>query len=85
MSDKVVLAYSGGLDTSVAIKWLEEKYNLKVVTLTVDVGNVADLEAIRQKALDLGAIRALVLDARESFIKSFVFTALKGESVYVGQ
>jgi len=85
MSDKVVLAYSGGLDTSVAIKWLEEKYNLKVVTLTVDVGNVADLEAIRQKALDLGAIKALVLDARESFIKSFVFPALQADAVYEGQ
>ncbi|MFC1970060.1 argininosuccinate synthase [Chloroflexota bacterium] len=85
MSDKVVLAYSGGLDTSVAIKWLEEKYNLKVITLTVDVGNVADLEAIRQKALDLGAIKALVLDARESFIKSFAFPALQADAVYEGQ
>ena len=85
MSDKVVLAYSGGLDTSVAIKWLEEKYNLKVVTLTVDVGNVADLEAIRQKALDLGAIKTLVLDAKESFIKSFVFPALQADAVYEGQ
>jgi argininosuccinate synthase len=85
MSDKVVLAYSGGLDTSVAIKWLEEKYNLKVVTLTVDVGNVADLEAIRQKALDLGAIKALELDAKESFIRSFVFPALQADAVYEGQ
>jgi len=85
MSDKVVLAYSGGLDTSVAIKWLEKKYNLKVVTLTVDVGNVADLEAIRQKALDLGAIKALELDAKESFIRSFVFPALQADAVYEGQ
>ncbi len=85
MSDKVVLAYSGGLDTSVAIKWLEEKYNLKVVTLTVDVGNVADLEAIRLKALDVGAIKALELDAEESFIKSFVFPALQADAVYEGQ
>jgi len=45
MSDKVVLAYSGGLDTSVAIKWLEERYNSKVITLTVDIGNVPDLSA----------------------------------------
>ena len=85
MSDKVVLAYSGGLDTSVAIKWLEEKYNLKVVTLTVDVGNVADLEAIRQKAIDVGAIKALVVDAKEAFIKSFAFPALQADAVYEGQ
>jgi argininosuccinate synthase len=85
MSDKVVLAYSGGLDTSVAIKWLEERYNLKVITLTLDIGNVPDLEAMRQKALDVGAIKALVLDARESFIKSFVFPALQADAVYEGQ
>jgi argininosuccinate synthase len=85
MSDRVVLAYSGGLDTSVAIKWLEERYSLKVVTLTVDIGNVPDLEAIRQKALNVGAIKALVVDARESFIKSFVFPALQADAVYEGQ
>ncbi len=85
MSDKVVLAYSGGLDTSVAIKWLEEKYNSKVITLTVDIGNVPDLEAIRQKALKVGAIKALVVDAKETFIKSFVFPALQADAVYEGQ
>jgi argininosuccinate synthase len=85
MSDKVVLAYSGGLDTSVAVKWLEERYNLRVVTLTVDIGNVPDLEAIRQKALKVGAVKALVLDARKSFIKSFVFPALQADAVYEGQ
>jgi len=85
MADKVVLAYSGGLDTSVAIKWLEEKYSLKVVTLTVDIGNVPDLEAIRQKALKVGAVKALVVDAKETFIKSFVFPALQADAVYEGQ
>jgi argininosuccinate synthase len=85
MSDKVVLAYSGGLDTSVAVKWLEERYNLRVVTLTVDIGNVPDLEAIRQKALKVGAVKALVLDARKSFIESFVFPALQADAVYEGQ
>ena len=85
MSDKVVLAYSGGLDTSVAIKWLEEKYNLKVITLTVDIGNVPDLEAISQKALKVGAIKALVVDAKETFIKSFVFPALQADAVYEGR
>jgi argininosuccinate synthase len=85
MSDKVVLAYSGGLDTSVAIKWLEENYNLKVVTLTVDIGNVPDLEGIRQKALKVGAIKALMVDAKETFIKSFVFPALQADAVYEEQ
>jgi len=85
MSDKVVLAYSGGLDTSVAVKWLEERYSLKVVTLTVDIGNVPDLEAIKQKALKVGAIKALVVDAKEAFIKSFVFPALQADAVYEGQ
>ena len=63
MSDKVVLAYSGGLDTSVAIKWLKEKYGLDVVAVTIDVGNERDFSAVRQKALDVGAIKALVIDA----------------------
>jgi argininosuccinate synthase len=85
MSDKVVLAYSGGLDTSVAIKWLEKKYNSKVITLTVDIGNVPDLEAIRQKALKVGAIKALVVEAKETFIKSFVFPALQADAIYEGQ
>jgi argininosuccinate synthase len=85
MADKVILAYSGGLDTSVAIRWLEEKYNLRVITLTVDVGGVADLDAIRQKALKVGAIKALVIDAKETFIKSYVFPAIQADAVYEGQ
>ena len=85
MSDKLVLAYSGGLDTSVAVRWLKEKYNLDVITFTVDIGNVADLDAIRQKALDVGAIKALVVNAKESFINSFVFPALKADAIYEGQ
>ncbi|MDH5781009.1 MAG: argininosuccinate synthase, partial [Dehalococcoidia bacterium] len=85
MSDKAVLAYSGGLDTSVAIKWLKERYNLKVITLTADIGGYSNLEAIRQKALDIGAIKALVVDAKETFIKSFVFPALQADALYEGQ
>jgi argininosuccinate synthase len=85
MAEKVVLAYSGGLDTSVAIRWLEEKYGLKVITLTVDIGNVPDLEATRQKAFKLGAIKTLVVDAKETFIKSYVFPAIQADAVYEGQ
>ncbi|MFP3879602.1 MAG: argininosuccinate synthase [Dehalococcoidia bacterium] len=85
MSDKVVLAYSGGLDTSVAIKWLEERYGLKVITFTLDIGGVPDLESIRQKALKVGAMKAVVSDGRESFVRSFVFPALQADAVYEGQ
>jgi len=83
--DKVVLAYSGGLDTSVAIEWLKEKYNLDVITLTVDVGNERDFSAIKDKALKVGAIKALVIDAKEQFLSEFVFPALKADTLYEGQ
>jgi len=83
--DKVVLAYSGGLDTSVAIKWLKEKYNLEVIALTIDVGNERDFSAIRQKALDVGAVKALVTDAKELFVNYFIFPALQADAIYEGQ
>lgn len=83
--DKVVLAYSGGLDTSAAIKWLAEKYNMEVVALTLDIGGVSDLLSIQQKALKIGAVKALMVDAREIFVKSFIFPALKANAVYEGQ
>ncbi len=82
--DKVILAYSGGLDTSVAIKWIEEKYGLQVVTATADVGNEKDLEAVRQKALRTGAAKAYVVDAREQFVADFVFPALQAGALYQG-
>jgi len=85
MSDKVVLAYSGGLDTSVAIKWLKEKYNLDVIALTIDVGNERDFSAIQQKALKVGAVKALVKDAKEAFVNHFVFPALQADALYEGQ
>lgn len=85
MSDKVVLAYSGGVDTSVAIQWLSQQYNLDIITLTVDVGNVPGLEAIRKKAMKVGAVKALVMDATELFVNYFVFPALKADAVYEGQ
>ena len=69
--DKVVLAYSGGLDTSVLIPWLREKYDFDVVTFTANLGTEADLEAVRQKALRTGASKALVEDVRDIFIRVF--------------
>lgn len=85
MSDKVVLAYSGGLDTSVAIKWLKEKYNLDVIAVCIDVGNERDFSTIQQKALDVGAVKSLVKDAKELFVNHFVFPALKANAIYEGQ
>jgi argininosuccinate synthase len=85
VSDKAVLAYSGGLDTSVAIRWLKEKYNLDVIALNVNVGSERDFSAIRQKALNIGAVKALVVDARELFVNHFIFPALQADALYEGQ
>ena len=85
MSDKVVLAYSGGLDTSVAIKWLQDKYDLDVIAGTIDVGNERDFSVIRQKALDVGAIKALVIDGKGLLVKYFIFPALQADAIYEGQ
>ncbi len=85
MSDKVVLAYSGGLDTSVAIKWLKEKYNLDVIAVTIDVGNERDFTAVRRKALKVGAVKAIVIDAKETFVNNCVFPALQADAIYEGQ
>jgi argininosuccinate synthase len=82
---KVVLAYSGGLDTSVAIKWVKEKYDMDVIALTIDVGNERDFTAIRDKALKVGAIKALVVDAKEAFMNDYVFPALQAGAIYEGQ
>lgn len=81
----VVLAYSGGLDTSVAIKWIEEKYDLEVITLTADVGSERDLAAIKARADLIGAKRSLVVDAKELFVNHFVFPALQAGVIYEGQ
>jgi argininosuccinate synthase len=85
MSDKVVLAYSGGLDTSVSIRWLKERYDLDVIALNVDVGNERDFSAIQQKALKVGAVKALVKDAKELFVTHFIFPALQADALYEGQ
>ncbi len=85
MSGKVVLAYSGGLDTSVAIQWLKENYGFEVVALTVDVGNERDFTAIKEKALKVGAVKAVVIDVKEQFVNHFIFPALKADALYEGQ
>lgn len=83
--EKVVLAYSGGLDTSVSVKWIQEKYGYDVIALGLDVGEGKDLEAIRQKALNVGAIKAIMIDAKELLAKGYILPALKGNALYEGK
>ncbi|MBN2027475.1 MAG: argininosuccinate synthase [Actinobacteria bacterium] len=85
MKDTVILAYSGGLDTSVAIKWLEERYDLQVVALAADLGQPGDMEAIRLKALQVGAVDAVTLDLKDEFAESFVLPALQANALYEGK
>jgi argininosuccinate synthase len=82
---KVVLAYSGGLDTSVAVRWIGEKYNLDVVAVCVDIGTVKDLPSIQEKALKVGAVKSVVINARDTFINDYVYPALTADAVYEGQ
>ncbi|GGH85519.1 argininosuccinate synthase [Pullulanibacillus pueri] len=85
VKEKVVLAYSGGLDTSVSIKWLQEKYNYDVIALGLNVGEGKDLEAIKQKALDVGAIKAITIDAKEMLAEDYILPALKANALYEGK
>jgi len=85
MADKVVLAYSGGLDTSVAVKWIQEKYGLDVIAVTIDVGNEKDFTAVKEKALKVGAVESLVIDAKQLFVDYFIFPALQANALYEGQ
>ena len=82
--NKIVLAFSGGLDTSVAVPWLTEKYGAEIITLTIDLGMV-DLDSIRQRALQVGAAKALTVDGRESLVNDFLFPALQAGAVYEEQ
>jgi argininosuccinate synthase len=81
---KVVLAYSGGLDTSVILKWLQVTYGCKVVAFCADLGQGEDLAAIRAKALRVGASKVYVEDLREVFVKEHIFPMLRGNAVYEG-
>ncbi|AUG76029.1 Argininosuccinate synthase [Kitasatospora sp. MMS16-BH015] len=86
MAERVVLAYSGGLDTSVCIGWIAEETGAEVIAVAVDVGQGGeDLSAIRQRALDCGAVEAEVADAREEFADEYCLPALKANALYQGQ
>ena len=82
---KVVLAYSGGLDTSVILKWLQVNYGCEVITMTADVGQEDDLNGVDEKALRTGATKAYIEDLREEFAKDFIFPMLRSGALYEGR
>jgi len=84
---KVVLAYSGGLDTSIILKWLQDEYNCEVVTFTADLGQGEEVEPARVKALDMGIKpeNIFILDLREEFVKDFVFPMFRANTIYEGE
>ena len=85
MAKRVVLAYSGGLDTSVAVRWLEEHHGVEVVAVAVDVGQGGDFEAIRRRALDAGAVESVVVDAREEMAETYLVPAMAANALYEGR
>ena len=82
MPEKVVLAYSGGLDTSIIIPWLKENYDYSVIAMVANVGQGDDIEAVVEKAYATGASKVIVEDLREEFLTGYVFPALKAGAVY---
>jgi argininosuccinate synthase len=83
--NKVVLAYSGGLDTSVIVKWLQEKYKCEVVTFTADIGQGEEVEPARAKAKELGVNKIYIDDLREEFVRDYVFPMFRANAVYEGE
>ncbi|NLO32637.1 MAG: argininosuccinate synthase [Candidatus Hydrogenedentes bacterium] len=81
---KIVLAYSGGLDTSIILKWLQETYKAEIIAFIADVGQGEETEPARKKAIETGASQAIVGDLREPFVKDFVFPALRANAIYEG-
>ncbi len=82
--NKIVLAYSGGLDTSVILKWLQETYDCPVVAYAADIGQEEDWDAVRAKAMDTGACEVFIQDLREEFIRDYVFPMFRANAIYEG-
>jgi len=82
MKKKIILAYSGGLDTSVLLKWIQEKYEADIITVTLDLGQKEDLTGIEEKAKTLGALKHYSIKAKEEFVKNYVFPAVKANALY---
>ncbi|MCJ7471753.1 MAG: argininosuccinate synthase [Actinobacteria bacterium] len=82
MTDKVVLAYSGGLDTSISISWIKENYKMDVIAALIDCGQPDDLEEAYQRALDTGACEAIIVDGKDDFIQDFIYPSIKSNMKY---
>ncbi|ADU62267.1 MAG: argininosuccinate synthase [Pseudodesulfovibrio sp.] len=83
--EKVVLAYSGGLDTSIILKWIKNNYDCDVVCMTADLGQGEEMDGIEQKALTTGAVKAYVEDLREEFVRDYVFPMFRASALYEGR
>ena len=81
---KIVLAYSGGLDTSIILKWLQENYDAEVICYTADVGQVIDRKKIIRNAKKLGVKNIIIEDLKNVFVKEFIYPMLRGHAIYEG-
>ncbi|KAB2845942.1 MAG: argininosuccinate synthase, partial [Melioribacteraceae bacterium] len=81
---KIAVAYSGGLDTSVMVKWLSEKFDAEIITVTGNLGQFAELEGLEEKAASSGAVKSIVKDLRHEFVTEYVWKALKAGALYEG-
>jgi len=81
---KIILAYSGGLDTSVILKWLKEEYNCPVVAFAADLGQAEDWRAVEEKGMATGAAKVVIADLQETFAKDFIFPAFRANAIYEG-
>ena len=79
---KVVLAYSGGLDTSIIVKWLQDNYNCEVITYTADLGQKGEIESAKKRAKELGVNQIFLDDCKEEFVKEYVFPMLRANTLY---
>ena len=84
-TDRIVLAYSGGLDTSVALRWLADEYGAEVIALLVDVGQGIDRELVERRALQAGASEVVIVDARDEFARDLVLPVLQAGALYEGR
>lgn len=85
MPKKIVVAYSGGLDTSVMVKWLNEKFDAEIITATGDLGQRSELEGLEEKAIKTGAVKAVIKDLRQEFVTEYIWKALKSGALYEGE
>src|ERR1700716_3178401 len=82
---KIVLAYSGGLDTSIILRWLKENYEAEIIAFCADIGQEEELDGLEKKALSTGASKCIIEDLREEFARDFIFPMMQAGAIYEGQ